>query len=70
MSDVRKVAGYVRVSPEMLADAAPMRDALDEAFDRHFNPWRYPDRNRWPAFQLFGGLVGRVLDRLDRQAEP
>lgn len=44
MSDVRKVAAWLPVSHEMVADVAGLGSSLDELVDRVFRPWRYPDR--------------------------
>lgn len=45
---VVKITAYVPVSRALLADAEHMRGAIDEAFDRLNNPWKYSDRPRWP----------------------
>ena len=53
MADVVKVAGYVPVTRQVLEDAAHAGAGLEEAFDRHLHPWRYPDANPMPYVDVF-----------------
>lgn len=45
----RKVAGWLPVSDELIADAADLRSALDAGFRRLTHPWEYADRNPFPS---------------------
>jgi hypothetical protein len=60
---VKVAPGEFFVSREMYEDARGVRDALDTAFDRALNPWKYPDRPKVPTFDLFPRL-----SKLRRQA--
>lgn len=51
--DIRKMAAWLPVTPEMVADAASLRPRIDQAFDRWANPWKYPDHNPLPEFVPF-----------------
>jgi hypothetical protein len=52
----RRLAAYVKVTDEMLADSRLTAVALEAVFDKTFRPWRYPDPNPMPQFVLFPWL--------------
>lgn len=55
--EIRKVAAWVPVTAETVADVAASRPVVDEVFDRWMHPWKYPDRNPMPEFVLFPTLA-------------
>ena len=68
LPEIRKVAGFVPVTAATLADMGAARSFIDEAFDRWANPWKYPDSDPMPAFDLFPILtrMRSWLRRLER----
>jgi hypothetical protein len=65
----RKLAGYLPVTDELMADAGAVAQAVTAGLDRLLNPWRYPDPNPMPMLVLFprlerlAGWYQRTLDR-------
>lgn len=52
----RKVAAYIPITAEMVADMEIGHRLWEDLTDRWFRPWRYPDRNPMPTIVLFPRL--------------
>lgn len=64
---VFKTAAVIPVSIEAIEGHRTFARTIDDSFDRFMHPWKYPDRPRWPEFDLTPRLTAFIAAVRERR---